>query len=316
MTAQSVQPTEPFHPFRSEQAKAEFTRLYEQWAKAWPVPFETRLVDTPSGQTFVRISGRATDPPLVLLAGARGTSLMWVRSIAALSAHYRTYCLDTITDVGLSVARREISTPEDLVRWLDEVFRVLVPEGRLSLMGMSYGGWLASQYALRFPDRLQKVVLLAPACTVLRVSLAFFARIILLCIPRPGGRGTALQRFLRWIFEDTARSGEAGRKIVEEELLDLLTCDRFFTLGWLTWPTVLTDEEWRTFKVPALFVVGENEKIYSHQAVVRRLNRLAPQIKTQIIPGAGHDLTIAQPDLVARKVIEFLEKSVPHSVVR
>jgi pimeloyl-ACP methyl ester carboxylesterase len=46
--------------------------------------------------------------------------------------------------------------------------------------------------------------------------------------------------------------------------------------------------------------------MYLPQAAVRRLLRVAPQVRAQIISGAGHDLTILNPDLVTRKVIEFL----------
>lgn len=306
--------TPSYHPFRSEQAKADYQAFYLQKAKAWPVPSETRFVDTPSGRTFVRVSGRATDPPLVLLPGTRGTSLMWTGSIAALSERYRSYALDTITDVGFSVPRREISTPEDLVNWLDEVFTALVPERPINLMGMSYGGWLASQYALRFPDRLRKVVLVAPGGTVLRFSPAFFIRVMLLSIPVPGLGRRPLQRTLNWVFQDTVRTGDKWRALVEQDLAEIVTAGRFFVLPRLIWPTVLGDEEWRRFKVPGLFLVGENEKIYSAKAAVRRLNRVAPQIKTEIIPGAGHDLTLIRAGLVARKVLEFLDEPVPHAV--
>ena len=55
--------TEPFHPFRSEQAREEFRTFYLQKAKRWPIPSETRLIDTASGVTFVRISGKASDRP-------------------------------------------------------------------------------------------------------------------------------------------------------------------------------------------------------------------------------------------------------------
>ena len=70
--------TSACYPFRSAGAKAEYLALYLERAKAWPVASETRLIETSSGQTFVRVSGRLTDPPLVLLHGIRGNSLMWV----------------------------------------------------------------------------------------------------------------------------------------------------------------------------------------------------------------------------------------------
>jgi hypothetical protein len=50
-----------------------------------------------------------------------------------------------------------------------------------------------------------------------------------------------------------------------------------------------------------MFLGGESEKIYSAKAAVRRPNRVAPQIETEIIPGVGYDLTLIQADLVAKK---------------
>ncbi len=60
--------------------------------------------------------------------------------------------------------------------------------------------------------------------------------------------------------------------------------------------------------MPALYLVGENEKIYSAQEAVQRLNKVAPHIKTEVIPNAGHDLTIVQAEMVNRKVLEFLKQ--------
>jgi hypothetical protein len=101
-----------FHPFRSAASQAEYLALYEARARRWPIASETRQVDTPSGQTFVRISGHPAAPPLVLLHGARGNSLMWIPNIAALSARYRTYAIDTIGETGLSVSRSRLARPE------------------------------------------------------------------------------------------------------------------------------------------------------------------------------------------------------------
>jgi len=299
-----------FYPFRSEQAKTEYEAFCLERAKAWPIASETMLIDTASGRTFVRASGRITDPPLVLLPGARFGSLMWIHNIAALSAHYRTYALDNINDVGLSVTRRDFSKPEDHVNWLDEVLTVLIPNRPLSLMGISFGGWLAGQYALRFPGRVQNVVLLAPAGTVLPTSFTFVVRILLLSVPVTGF-GERVRRILDWLFRDAVQSGGAPRAEVEQAIEDLQMADRLFNLPRPPWPNVIDDKGWQGFRVPCLFLVGEHEKIYSAKAAVRRLNRVAPQVKAEIIPGAGHDLTIVQADLVVRKVLGFLGERAP-----
>jgi pimeloyl-ACP methyl ester carboxylesterase len=273
-----------------------------QRARAWPVASETRIIETPSGQTFVRLSGRLTDPPLILLPGSQGTSLTWIPNIAALSAHYRTCALDSIYDFGLSVSRRNIKKPEDLVTWLDEVLTVLVPEGPLSLVGLSYGGWLASQYALRFPERLHKVVLLAPAVTVLPVSFALICRALLTLIPLPGFR----QQFYYWLLHDSVQSGETGRAFVDEAVADWAVAERCFGPLPRVIATVLDDKILEDFRVPCLFLVGENEKIYSARKAVKRLNRVAPWIKTELIPRAGHDLWMVQADLVTSMILGFL----------
>ena len=291
-----------FHPFRSTQAKAEYHALYMERAKAWPVPSETKLIDIPSGQTFVRMSGHSTNPPLILLPGSKGTSLTWIPNIAALSEHYRTYALDSIYDFGLSVSRKNIKTPDDLVTWLDEVLTVLVPDGSLSLVGLSYGGWLSTQYALRFPERLNKIVLLAPAVTVLPVSFALILRALLSLIPLPGFR----QQFYYWLLNDTVQSGEMGRAFVDEAIADWAVAERCFGSLPMVGATVLDNKTLQDFKIPCLFMIGEHEKIYSAQQAVNRLNRVAPQIKTEIIPHAGHDLWFVQADIVTSKILDFL----------
>lgn len=295
-----------FRPFRSEEAKAEYEAFCRERAKAWPPETEAMTLETASGRTFLRVCGSPTDPPLVLLPGARSSSLMWTRLVASLSARYRTYALDVIGDVGFSVDGRAVLKPEDFATWLDEVFAVLFPSGRFSLMGISFGGWLAGQYALRRPQRVRKVVMLAPGGTVLRTSLGFVARALALCVPGVGGDGKPLEKTLRWVFQDAVRGDAASRALVEEAMADVRLAVRVFDLRRPPFPTVIADRAWQSFSVPCLFLVGEHEKIYSAEAAVARLKRVAPQVKAEIIPGAGHDLTMVHPDLVMNKALDFL----------
>jgi pimeloyl-ACP methyl ester carboxylesterase len=296
----------PFYPFRSEGAKADYEAYSLERANAWPIPCETTILETPTGQTFVRASGRASDPPLVLLPGARVSSLMWADNIAALSAHHRTYALDIIGDAGFSIDRSRVSRFEDFVRWLDEVLRVLVPERPLSLMGISLGGAIAAQYALRFPERLRSAVLLAPGATVLRFSLGLFVRFAARSLPIPSLGGDPLRRLCYWFFADAVRGDDACQARLEKVIDDLKRVVRSFALRPPPWPPVIGDKEWQGFRVPCLFLVGANEKMYSAEAAVRRLHRVAPQVRAQIIPGVGHDLFMVHPDLVTRRVLEFL----------
>ncbi len=58
-----------YHPFRSAEARDRYLAAYDKRAASWPVASETVMVDTEQGRTFVRISGLADAPPLVMLPG-------------------------------------------------------------------------------------------------------------------------------------------------------------------------------------------------------------------------------------------------------
>jgi len=102
--------------------------------------------------------------------GGGSSSLMWIPNIETLSRHYRTYAVDNIYDFGRSVYSREFTGADDFTVWLDELLDSLGLENDVNMAGLSYGGWLAGEYALRHPGRIRKAVLLAPAATILPLS--------------------------------------------------------------------------------------------------------------------------------------------------
>ena len=110
-----------------------------------------------------------------------------------------------------------------------------------------------------------------------------------------------------WLLEDLAKKDEASRIMLDEEVEAALVRIRSFKPSRLVNPTVLEDEELKSIKVPALYLVGEHEKIYSARKAIQRLHKVAPHIKTEVIPNAGHDLTIVQAEMVNTKVLEFLK---------
>jgi pimeloyl-ACP methyl ester carboxylesterase len=295
--------TSAYHPFQSAQAKEEYLTHYDRRAKAWPIPSESRLVDTSFGQTFVRISGPGGAPPLVLLPGSVFNSLMWVPNIEALSKQYRTYAVDNIYDCGRSIYTRAPKSPDDFVRWLDELFTALELGDSINLMGLSYGSWLTNLYALRFPQRLAKIVLLAhPA--VVSMNVEFVLR-FLLCFVSP----RYFASFVYWLFNDAAQKDEPSRRLVDDILEEMRLAGRCFKPKAMVTPKVMKDGELQGIKVPALFLMGENEKTFSLQKAIQRLNKVAPHLQTEIIPKAGHDLNFAQAELVNRRVLEFLQST-------
>jgi pimeloyl-ACP methyl ester carboxylesterase len=298
--------TAEYYPYRTAASRDLcFCYLDGLAARLWPIASEERMVPTTFGATFVRVSGPPAATALILLHGAGGTSLMWAPNIEALSREYRTVAVDQVGEFGKSVCTKPVESLQDLVAWLDELIGALEARDRVGLVGMSYGGALAAQYALHFAERLEKVVLLAPGATVLRPSAEFWMRLIALGIARQRG----LRAFFRWVFADMARTDPQW---IDSTIEQLTLSMRSLQRHKLPMPPVLTDTEWRSLRTPALFLAGENEVIYSAEKAVRRLKRVAPQVTAEIIPGAGHDLTFVQTAMVNERILQFLkEEHVP-----
>lgn len=293
----------PHHPYRSAEAKRDFLASYDARANEWPVPSATTTVDTAYGPTFVRISGPETAPALVLLHGAGGSALHWLPNIAALSEHHRTYAVDIVGDHGRSIYTRQLESAVDYSKWLDDVLDGLGLEHDVNLAGLSYGGWIAARYALHAPDRLHKVVLLAPAGTVSPLPFAWIWRGALVALPHR----SFTKSFLHWVLEDLAQQDE-GSLLLGEATDAAYLAIRSHKPRQMAPPDVLTDTELQSFAMPVLFAVGENEKLYSATEAVERLNEVAPKIQTRIVPSAGHGFTIVQADLVNPMIVEFLEE--------
>ncbi|MDX2153921.1 MAG: alpha/beta hydrolase [Bryobacteraceae bacterium] len=291
-----------FYPYRSEASRDRcFAYLDSVAARTWPAASESRTVTTSYGTTFVRVTGPREAPPLVLLAGATGTSLMWAPNISALSAHFRTFAVDQAGDFGRSLCTRPLPTLEDLLAWMTELFDALDLRRGLNLAGMSYGGALTVQYALRFPERLKKIVLLAPGSTVFRTPLKFMARVLLIAL----SRRRFIPPFLRWVFPAmTRKDPQWVQTVIDQTLLNFDNMQK----RPMPFPPVLTDAEWRALKVPTLFLVGEHEVIYPAAKALRRLRSAAPSVTAECIPAAGHDLTFAQTQLVNTRILEFLRQ--------
>jgi len=293
-----------FHPFRSPSAKARFLALYDEGVALWPVESDTVSVATSYGPTFVRLSGPDSGPPLVLLHGAGGNALHWIPNVAAWAPHFRVYAVDAIADYGRSVYTRPITSAADYVAWLDELLTALGLRDGISVVGLSYGGWQASQYALAHPERLDRIVLLAPAGTVLPLSGEFIRRALPTVLPHR----YFTHSFMLWLLDDLAQQGDSGRRLVQRESDGIFLARASYKPLTLVNPHVLTDEELRGIAVPTLFVVGENEKIYPAAEAIRRLNTVAPHIETALVSDAGHDLSIAQASVVNQLVRGFLRR--------
>jgi pimeloyl-ACP methyl ester carboxylesterase len=282
-------------PFRGPQERAQFIAKYESCMRNWPVSYDEQDVATKFGQTHIFASGPPSAPPLVLLHGASATSAMWSPIIAALSATYRCYCIDTITDANKSVATRPIRGVADYVDWLQQILSTLEIESA-RVAGLSYGGWLAALLALHAPQRVSHLVLLTPAATFAPLTIQFFARLTAASVTRSS---SLIRRSLQWLSATPDATSDPGVELIA---LSAVTCRpgrRNMVL-----PTVLTDDELGQIGTPVTVLIGDRDVIYrgGPSAALSRAQRHIPNVHTQLVPNVNHLMTIDCPELLVTEM--------------
>jgi pimeloyl-ACP methyl ester carboxylesterase len=293
-----------FHPFRSQEARDRFLAHLELLEESWPIESEGRTVQTEHGQTFVRISGSESAPPVVLLPGGQSSSLVWRRLIGPLSKRFRTYAVDAIYDEGRSVPARALRDIGDLCSWLDGVLDALGLADDITMAGQSYGCYASAEYALHAPRRLKRLVWIAPVMIGAPLSKQFVDRLM----PVADGRRESLEEYCRWVMPSmAAEHPEEFQRRIDEILL---VREAYGTMIPPVRASVMTDEDLRRIATPTLYVLGDRDGATADpRGTVERIESLMPSVETLVVPGAGHDVIVAETARVAERVLGFLQRA-------
>jgi len=258
-----------------------------------PVAMQEGRIQTRNGETCVFTCGPPQAAPLVLLHGGNVNSAMWLRSLPTWSKHFRVHAVDVIGDPGFSAPTRPPCRTDEHALWLEEVFSSLKME-RAHIVGASFGGWIALDFATRRPGAVDRLVLLAPA-GVVRVSTAATIQIATLMLMGAWGRDRALLRLF----------GLVDTSLTEDQQSFLAFCGvvQRNALSRLEVPAPIADEQLGRLSARTLAVLGGRDIPFSSDAAGRRLRELCPTATVQTIPDAGHAL-VDPTDLVQ----EFLSR--------
>lgn len=251
---------------------------YRAFLGHWPVPSEQLRIPTREGETFVITCGPPTAPPAVLLHGAGSNTVMWMADAAAWSSTRRVYAVDVIGEPGLSAPSRPPLASDAYARWLDDVLDYL-GVGRTALVGVSLGGWLALDYAIRRSARVERLAVLAPGGVGRQKYGAVAASLVLMPLS-DRGRRLALRLALGPVPAPTTPE---ARAFAEYALL----IQRHYRPRRDRLP-VFTDEQLRALTMPVLSITGARDGLLDSGQTSRRLGRLLPQATVTLLPDSGH----------------------------
>jgi pimeloyl-ACP methyl ester carboxylesterase len=258
----------------SEAAREKFMAAYERAFALWPQPLEEFDVETAA--TTTRVHAYRPHPggaPVVLLTGAGFNAAGWYPHVAALAQDGPVYGIDMPGDPNPSVARAPLTPPASCAAWLDELLSQL-SDRPAHLVGLSYGGWVAMNQAIRVPGRVASITLLDPAgLTKLDARFWWWFTISGLAslTPMPLRR-----RLARWLDSPA---------MLDPELMKLMWAGSRGYRMEPKFPAVLTDDELRAISVPALLITGARSSMLTPAEACAR-GSLMPHAEVAIVPGS------------------------------
>ncbi|GGK72386.1 carboxylesterase [Sphaerisporangium melleum] len=282
--------------FVTPAAEAEFIRIYQEGLTALPPPTETRDVPTPFGRVRVHRFGEAGGPPLVLLHGRAATGIMWLPNLAAFAEHHTVYALDLLGEGGLSVQTAPITGPGDQAAWVTAVLDGIGVH-TCHLVGVSIGGWLACNQAIRTPARVASLTLLDPAATLGRVPVGVVLRTIPAALPFTAAWG--LPAFLRWVNGgDPVPHDDPVARVIIAGLRHYRTA--------LPPPAYPADDDLRSITAPTLAVVAGRSVIHDPRKAYERAKALIPHVQPELWPHATHSIAGQCATEVNARVLAFV----------
>ncbi|KPU43565.1 carboxylesterase YbfK [Oxobacter pfennigii] len=275
--------------FKSQEGKAEVIKFYDSFLQHWVSPNEKFYVNTRHGSTFVIASGDKEAPPLILLHGSAMNAVMWMGDAREYSRNFRVYAVDIPGEPGHSDEKQMPFSDHAFAEWLYDVYNALKIE-KASLVGMSLGAWLAIKFSTRYPDKVDKLVLLCPA----GIGPQKISFIINATIYRILGEKVVSKLF---------RKVNMDENIPEEFLKYQKLVGENFNYRREMMP-LFEDSELRKLAMPVTMYVGGKDVIFHSEKSAKRLGNLVSHAKINILPEAGHAI-INKSD----KISEFLLSS-------
>jgi pimeloyl-ACP methyl ester carboxylesterase len=258
------------------------------------------IIQTGSIQTYYEIHGDS-GPVIAFIHGAGASHDMWRPQAEYFSKTFRTLTYD-IRGHQQSGGSDDDYTCE---LFADDLYHLLkqLDIREPVLCGLSLGGMIAQEYAVKYQSNLKGLIL---ADTAVASALTLSDRLLKAAYPKIMVKWTIKrmsdEKYADWSFkyfdmeEDVRRYLKQEQlKLKKEELLKIT--DAIYSFKLLPLERV---------KVPTLVIVGENERkaVFPH---VDKMLELIPNAKRVVIPGAGHASNLENPEVFNREVENFLK---------
>lgn len=191
---------------------------------------------------------------------------------------------------------------EDFDEIIDLLFEQIKDE-KINILGFSLGGYIASYFALTFPNRVKKLFMLSATPGASNEAEIERRKEKFIQIEKEGFSGLSYEK---------AKSLVEKKNQNDEDLIKTIQ-DMFFDLGKETFISQLTSTFYRKdlfedlikLDMPIYFYYSKNDRLLNKDSIKRLLNSNHNMI-IESRDGESHNIALEEPKLLVKKIYEWM----------
>jgi pimeloyl-ACP methyl ester carboxylesterase len=264
-------------------------------------------------------------PALLLLHGLGCDHTTWLPVLDSLARRYTVIAPDLLGHGDSDKPRADYSVG-GFANGMRDLLTVLGVD-KATVVGHSFGGGVAMQFAYQFPERTERLVLVGSGGLGPEVSAAiraitttgFYQVMGLLTLPGVRHVGTAGLRALSRTglkefrdFDEVASIFQSFRDPASRAAIRHVVRA---VVDWQGQIVTMSDRAYLTEAMPMCVIWGDEDRVIptSH---AQRAAELAPKARIEILPHSGHFPHKDHPDLFVKVLRDFIQTTTPASYSR
>ncbi|MEA2461689.1 MAG: hypothetical protein QOH90_1866 [Actinomycetota bacterium] len=266
-------------------------------------------------RTFYLEAGAGT--PVVLLHGLGATNVSLLPTLWDLATDHRVVAPD-LPGFGESSKPLRSYNSEFYAEWLKDLLDERGIE-RAHLVGNSMGGRVAIEAALRYPERVDKLVLLAPSPAFIKrrefVRLVGLLRPELALLPLPVPRRQVMAG-LKGMFSSPSRMEEGRLEAAADEFIRVFSTAKGRIAFFSAARQIYLEEPYGengfwdrlpNLSRPALFVWGDRDRLVPAK-FARHVQKALPRSESVVMEDCGHVPQFEHPERTNELIRAFIDR--------
>lgn len=270
------------------------------------------FIDLPSGNTHYSVEGEG-EKWAVLVHGYATPYFIYDKVANGLIKEGYKILRYDLLGRGLSERVKGPYTPQLFASQLDEITKAVIGDKSFVLFGTSMGGTITTTYAAAHPDKVEKLVLLAPAGMVFKAP--FYMKLAKL----PGLGEFIFNCFgAKTLTKNCAKEIiYSGDKVKEDYMEKFAFCTQYkgmpaCTLSSLRHTILNFEEDTEGYKgvakakIPVLVIWGTADKTMPYYQA-ETMKKILPEMQLITYEGSGHIFLYDEGERTMKDVIPFLK---------